>query len=101
MYFVCFDSFETRFCVAEDDLELLILLPLPPRCWDYRPAPRHLVYVVLGTKPGGHVHCASTLPTNYSPRPKNNKKKDSIKVCLFTVPVQLKTNAGPPRSMVG
>jgi len=25
-------------CVAEDNFQLLILLPLPPKCWNYRHA---------------------------------------------------------------
>lgn len=32
---------------AEDDLELLNLPPLPPKCWVYRPAPPYLLYAVL------------------------------------------------------
>ena len=31
---------------AEDDLELLILLPLPPEYWGYRHVLPHLVYVI-------------------------------------------------------
>lgn len=29
----------TIHCVAEVDLELLICLPLPPKCWNYRHVP--------------------------------------------------------------
>lgn len=36
---------------SKDDLEPLILLPLPPLCWDYTNAPPHTVYVMLGNKP--------------------------------------------------
>lgn len=36
--------------VVEDDFELL-LLPLLPKCWDYRHAPTHTVYEALGIKP--------------------------------------------------
>lgn len=36
---------------AQDDLELLILLPPPLECFDYRREPPHLVYEGMGTKP--------------------------------------------------
>lgn len=36
---------------VKDDLELLTLLPLPLQSWDYRHAPPHPVYAMLGTKP--------------------------------------------------
>lgn len=36
---------------AQDDLELLILLPPPLECFDYRREPPHLVYEGVGTKP--------------------------------------------------
>lgn len=26
-------------CAVEDDLKLLLLLPLPSKCWDYTPVP--------------------------------------------------------------
>lgn len=35
---------------AENDLELLILLPAPLRCWDYRRVSSHPVYVVIRTE---------------------------------------------------
>jgi hypothetical protein len=31
--------------VTQADPELVILLPLPPKCWDYRHAPSHLAHV--------------------------------------------------------
>lgn len=34
--------------IAEDDLKLLILLPLPPGCWGYRRAPLCQISAVLG-----------------------------------------------------
>lgn len=40
------------FTVAEADLEFLILVPLFPKCWNYRHVPPWLVYEVLGTEPG-------------------------------------------------
>ena len=48
---------------AEDDLELLILLPPLPMCWDYRWVPLCLVYGLLG------ICWASTPPTEYIPAP--------------------------------
>jgi hypothetical protein len=30
------------YCIAQVDLKLMILLPQPPECWDYRHAPLHL-----------------------------------------------------------
>lgn len=36
--------------VVEDDLKLLFLLSLPPRCWIYGCSVRHPVYTVLGTE---------------------------------------------------
>lgn len=35
---------------TKNDLEFLILIPPPPKCWDYKPAPACLVYAVLGRK---------------------------------------------------
>lgn len=43
-YFVVQDNFEL---VAETGLELLILLLLPSKCWDYRFVPPSLVVCVL------------------------------------------------------
>ena len=37
--------------VARDDFEFLILVSLPPECWDYTCAPPCLVYIVLRIKP--------------------------------------------------
>lgn len=65
------------YCVAEDELETLILLPPPPKCWDYRclpPLPDSL-YVLncwaLYPAPivlGGYLyaHSESTRPTHTS-----------------------------------
>lgn len=54
--------------MAKDALVLLVVLPLPPQCWDDRCVPQQ-ANVVLGTKPGhftkGCVHspgCAVTSP---------------------------------------
>lgn len=35
--------------VAQADLQLAILLPQPPKCWDYRPALSCLAYFLLST----------------------------------------------------
>ena len=44
-------SYSSGWCpthyVAEDDFRLLVLLPPPPKLWDYRRAPPCLVYPVL------------------------------------------------------
>lgn len=34
-------------CIAEGDLELPVLFPLPPSCWNYGCASPHPFYVVL------------------------------------------------------
>lgn len=47
--------------VAEDNYELLLLLPLPPKHWDYRCVPPCLVHRVLGSKLR-----ASYMLTNHS-----------------------------------
>lgn len=36
---------------SQDDLKLLMPLSLPPKCWNYRFGPPHLVYEVLGIGP--------------------------------------------------
>ena len=36
---------------AETGFELLVLLPWPPKCWDYRQAPLCLAYTGLGVRP--------------------------------------------------
>ena len=36
--------------MVQDDLELLILLPLPPEHWDDRCVPLHPIFVMLGTE---------------------------------------------------
>lgn len=53
--------------IAEVDLELLILL-LPPKCWDYKCEPSHLVCAVLGQDPGTPAFQAGTPPV-YIPTP--------------------------------
>lgn len=47
----CSPRYPWTFYVVEEELELLILLPPPPKCRDYRYAPLYLLYVVLGIKP--------------------------------------------------
>lgn len=38
--------------VANDNPELLILLPLPPKCWNYQHAAPVLVFVIPGIQEG-------------------------------------------------
>jgi hypothetical protein len=41
------DELKTRSCyVTQPGLELPIVLPQPPECWDYRRAPPHLAYTL-------------------------------------------------------
>lgn len=67
--------------LAKDALGLLILLPLPPKCWDFSPgslrlfcanrcAPQCPVYVALGWDP---VLWKARYQLNYSPRPSRLK----------------------------
>lgn len=44
----CSSSWLQICSVAQDDLEVLIFLPLPLQCWDWRHTSPWLVYVVLG-----------------------------------------------------
>lgn len=41
--------------IAEEELELLTLLPSPLQCWGHRHAPPYRVIVVLETNPGLHT----------------------------------------------
>lgn len=43
----CIPAYPQTYKVAEDELELLILLPLPPDGWDYRCEPPHLVLSLI------------------------------------------------------
>lgn len=43
--------FETKSDVVQDVLELLILLPPPPECFDYKCATPHSVYALLEVEP--------------------------------------------------
>lgn len=54
---------ETLVCcyVTHDNLELLISLPLPPECWEYRYVLPHLVYVVPGIGPRASCMLRQTL----------------------------------------
>lgn len=50
-------------CVSEDDFELQILSPLPPKYWVCRCAPPSLAYEVQGITPKSFVHARQALPT--------------------------------------
>lgn len=39
-------------CIAKGDTEFVILLPPSPKCWNHKHASPHLLYEVLGMKPG-------------------------------------------------
>lgn len=56
---------------VEDDLEFLILLPLPPEYEDYRLP--HPVYVVLGLISGTCIYLASTRAMQLPPQPAMDK----------------------------
>lgn len=57
-----------KFHVAQNDPELLSLLLIPPKCWDYRHAPLHPVSWVLGMEP--RASCIlGKHSTNWATRP--------------------------------
>ena len=43
--------------VPEGSLELLILLLLPPQCWDYKYALLYLLYAVVHIESWLYAHC--------------------------------------------
>lgn len=53
--------------VGKDDLELLMLVPRPPECWDCSCVLPCTVYVVLGTKP--RALCVLGKPSALAPYP--------------------------------
>jgi hypothetical protein len=42
--------------IAEGGLEFLVLVPPPPRCWDYRHVPLSLVLSGAGDRIQGFMH---------------------------------------------
>ena len=60
--------------ISEADLELLILLPLPPQCWDYKRAPTLPVKAVLDVEPITYCKLGkhSTKPVAYILSPKHS-----------------------------
>lgn len=48
----CSPHWLCTYYIAQDDLEPLTLLYLPPECWDRKRGAPHFVYVVLGLEPG-------------------------------------------------
>lgn len=58
---VCLLIQQASCCIAENDLELLILLPPPTECWDYRAIPPHEVSTGLDQTQGFRqgMHSAS------------------------------------------
>lgn len=57
-------NFLKVFHIAKDDLKLLILLSLDPKCWTHRCTPAQLAYAVLGL----HACKASILSTELYPQ---------------------------------
>ena len=54
--------------VAKVGLELLVLLLLPPECWDGRRAPLCFIYAMVRTGTQGLVHAMQTFfPRSYMP----------------------------------
>jgi alanine-alpha-ketoisovalerate/valine-pyruvate aminotransferase len=66
-FLLLFYVFETEsFCGTQAGLTLMILLPLPPKCWDYRCVPLSLVmFVSLNIKPI-HAHCVKFKSEEHS-----------------------------------
>lgn len=56
-------------CVAKDDLEFLIFLPLPPQFGDYRLFHRSWFMQYWGLTPKLHAFLASCVPTDLYPQP--------------------------------
>lgn len=59
---------DLKLSVGEDDLGLLTLLPIPPKCWDNRCAPPHPGYMVLGFCSGLHASSVNALTNDPLPR---------------------------------
>lgn len=53
--------FDTKSHVAQEGLELQILLPPPPKCWGFGCALQCLADAELKTKPRGFVHARQVL----------------------------------------
>lgn len=52
-FFIRSHVYQAQTCyVAENDIELMIFLSLPPETWDSRCEPLHLAYVALEMEPG-------------------------------------------------
>lgn len=71
----CSPRYPWTFYVVEEELELLILLPPPPKCRDFRYARRYLLYVVLGIKP--RISC--TLGKHFTDWAASHTQADSIR----------------------
>lgn len=41
---LCYLGWAPTYHIATDDLEFLIQLAPPPKCWNFRPVPPHLAY---------------------------------------------------------
>lgn len=53
--------------VVEDDLEVLIILPLSPECWDYSNVPPHLICMRQALNPRDSCTSGKHCTTGYTP----------------------------------
>lgn len=85
--------------VTEDNLELSILLPLPPVCYDYKHAPSYPVYAALGSK---RMHSRQALyQPSHTPQAsltdKHSKQNEGQSVLAEASPISTCTLHGRKR----